>query len=143
MLLEGGIPEVFRKVLLADGKADAVRLCVAREGEREADLDGGAVGPLALALESQRVRDSDAGRFERGRIRRRVRLSRMSRESPSWSRQKRWLKRAEQRGESVGAELLGLGDRQQLDEEARQLHDTIVGAPGMPVARADEKTEQR
>ena len=36
---------------------------------------------------------------------------------------------AEQNRKSVGAELVRLGQRQQLDEKARQLHDVIMRAP--------------
>ena len=48
---------------------------------------------------------------------------------------------AEQGGEAFAAELLGLGDRQQLDEETGQLDEVIVRAPGMAVARPDGETE--
>jgi len=47
----------------------------------------------------------------------------------------------EQPREAVAAELVGLGERQQLDEEAGQLDDAVVRAPVVPVARADDETE--
>ena len=43
--------------------------------------------------------------------------------------------------EAVAAKLVRLGQRQKFDEEARQLNDVIMRAPGMTVARADGKAE--
>ena len=40
-------------------------------------------------------------------------------------------------------DLLGLGDFQELDEAVGQLHDAVVGAPRMLVARADGEAEAR
>ncbi len=48
---------------------------------------------------------------------------------------------AEQFREAIVAELVGLGQRQQLDEKAGELHDGIMRAPGVAVARADLKAE--
>ena len=38
---------------------------------------------------------------------------------------------------------LRLADRQQLDEHAGKLHDAVMRAPRMPVARADREAEPR
>ena len=46
---------------------------------------------------------------------------------------------AEQRREAFAAQHIRLGDRQQLQEESRELDDMVVRAPGMAVARADRK----
>src|SRR5262245_2502757 len=46
-----------------------------------------------------------------------------------------------QSGKAIVADLLRLGERQQLNEEARQLDNMIVRAPRMSVARADCKTQ--
>ena len=43
----------------------------------------------------------------------------------------------EQLGNAVVAELLRLGQGQYLDEESRKLHDAVMRAPGMAIARAD------
>src|SRR5712692_6882933 len=72
VLLEGGVPEIFRKMLLASGKADRGRPGVPCEGERKRDLDRRAVGPLALALEMHGVGDTDLSRTKRGGIRDRI-----------------------------------------------------------------------
>ena len=48
---------------------------------------------------------------------------------------------AEQSREAVGAELVRFGKRQQLDKAARELHDVVVRAPWVTVARADGKAE--
>src|SRR6516162_4942696 len=69
MLLKGGIPEIFGKVLLTNGKADGWRFGVARERKRETNLGGGAVRPLALALETHGIGDPDRRRAKAGRVR--------------------------------------------------------------------------
>src|SRR5713226_8936274 len=141
MLLEGGIPEILRKVLPANGEADRRRLGVAGEREREADLDRAAVGPLGLALETQGIRDADAGGAKLGRVGNGVAALEDHERQPLLFFQEDPVEGAEQRREGVAAELLGLRHGQELDEEARQLDDMIVGAPGMPVARADGEAE--
>jgi hypothetical protein len=47
----------------------------------------------------------------------------------------------EQSGKAVVADLVRLGERQQLNEEARQLDDMIMSAPWVLVTRADGKTQ--
>src|SRR5437870_3359678 len=69
MLLKGGIPEIFGKVLLTGGKADGWRFGVARERKRETNFGWGAVRPLALALEMHGIRDPDRRRAKAGRVR--------------------------------------------------------------------------
>ena len=44
MLLERRIPEIFRKVLLTNGKADRRRFGITRKRKRERDLGPVAVG---------------------------------------------------------------------------------------------------
>ena len=51
------------------------------------------------------------------------------------------VRRAEQARELVAAELVGLRDREELDEEAGKLDQPVVGAPRMAVARADREAE--
>jgi hypothetical protein len=48
---------------------------------------------------------------------------------------------AEQSGKAIAAELVRLGQRQQLDEEAWKLNNVIVRAPGMAIARPHGETE--
>jgi hypothetical protein len=48
---------------------------------------------------------------------------------------------AEQNREAVGAELVRFGQCQQFDEAAGELHDVVMRAPWVAVARADGKTE--
>ena len=64
MLLKRRIPEILRKVLLADREADAGRAGIAGESQREGDLYRRAVRPFALALELQDFRGGDARRLE-------------------------------------------------------------------------------
>jgi hypothetical protein len=47
----------------------------------------------------------------------------------------------EQSGKAIVADLVRLGERQQLNEEARQLDNMIVSAPWVLVTRADGKTQ--
>jgi hypothetical protein len=47
----------------------------------------------------------------------------------------------EQSGKAIVADLVRLGERQQLNEEARQLYNMIVRAPWVLVTRADGKTQ--
>ena len=119
VLLEGRIPEILRKMLLAGGKTDVVRPGVAREGEREADLDWRAVGPPALTLEAQRVGDPDSAGAKRDRVGDRVTALEDEHGQPFPLGEEAAVEGAEQRREAVGAEPLGLRHRQQLDEEAR------------------------
>jgi hypothetical protein len=64
VVLELGVPEILREVLLAGCEAGIRRLRVAREGEREADLHRRAVGPCAGPLEGQRLGRRDTGGLE-------------------------------------------------------------------------------
>src|SRR5262249_38051132 len=68
MLLKGGIPEIFGKVLLTHSKADGWRFGIARERKRETNLGWGAVRPLALALEMHGVGDPDRRRAKAGGV---------------------------------------------------------------------------
>jgi hypothetical protein len=47
----------------------------------------------------------------------------------------------EQSAKAIVADLVRLGERQQLNEEAGQLDNVIVRAPWVPVARADRKAQ--
>ena len=57
MLLKGGTPEIFGKVLLTDGKADGGRFGVARKRKRETNLDRRA-GRGVVSLEAPRRFDT-------------------------------------------------------------------------------------
>ena len=140
VLLEGRVPEILWKVLLAGGEADLWRLRVSREGKRETDFHGRAVGPLGLALEAHRIGDADLRGAEIGHVRNRIGAFQDQERKSLLLFQEQAVERAEQRREPVGAELLRLGD-EQLDEEARQLDDMVVRAPGVAVARADREAE--
>ena len=50
--------------------------------------------------------------------------------------EKRLIEATELLGKSVGPELVRFGNGEKLDEESRQLHDVVVRAPGVAVARA-------
>src|SRR4051812_28892751 len=59
MLLRCGIPERVRIALLAYREANLWCQWVARERQREADLHGRAIRPLAVALERKHLRAPD------------------------------------------------------------------------------------
>jgi hypothetical protein len=85
------------------------------------------------------ARDSGGaeGRFIGGRV---ARLQEQQRE-PLVLSQKVAVIGAEQNREAVIAKSVGLGQRQQLDEETGKLDDMVMRTPGMAIARADLKTE--
>src|SRR5262249_3972338 len=64
VLLERRVPEVLGVVLLTDRKTDLRRASVTGKCEREADLYGAAVRPLALAFEMQRLGNRNPGGAE-------------------------------------------------------------------------------
>src|SRR5690606_8946205 len=68
VLLEVGIPEILRDLMLAGEKSRQRRPLLLREGEAEGDPDFGAVGPEAGPLEGKRVEAADAGPCEVNRI---------------------------------------------------------------------------
>src|SRR5215831_19026 len=129
MLLIGGIPEIFGKVLLTDGKADGWRSGVARERKRETNFGGGAVRPLALALETHGIRDPDRRRAKADRVRCSVFAFEDEQRESLLVLEKDSVEGAEQRREAITPKLLRLGHGQQLDEEARKLDQVVVGAP--------------
>src|SRR4030088_2604737 len=141
MRLERRVPEILRIMLLAYRKAGAGRRRIARESEREADRHRRAVGPLSLALEAQRLRGRDAGVAKQIGIARRVMAFEHEQRKAFVTRQEIAVETAEQPREAVGAELVGLGHGQELDEKARQLDGAVVGSPWMAVARPDRKSE--
>jgi hypothetical protein len=141
MLLERRIPEILGKVLLTDGEADGGSAGVARKDEREADLDGRAVRPFAFALETHGIRDADPRLPKARRVRRGVVAFEDHQRKPLLIFQKEPVEGAEQRREAVASELLGFRHGQQFDEESGKLHEVVVGAPRMPVARSDGEAE--
>ena len=141
MLLKGGIPEIFGKVLLTDGKADGWRFGVARERKRETNLGWDAVRPLALALEMHGIRDPDRRRAKAGRVRGGVFAFEDEQREPLLVLEKDSVESAEQRREAIAPKLLRLGHGQQLEEEARKLDQVVMRAPRMLVARAHSETE--
>src|SRR5262249_31262260 len=130
MLLKGTIPEIFGKVLLTDGKADGWRFGVARERKRETNLGGGAVRPLALALETYGIRDPDRGRAKAGRVRCGVIAFENEQGKSLLILEKDPVERAEQCREAIASELLGFCHGQQLDEADRSRKKAGRGARG-------------
>ena len=141
VFLEGRVPEVLRIMLLADGEVDVGRQLVLGKGEREGDLDGRAVRPLALALEAHGFGSGNAGGAEGGFVGLGVVRLQDHQRQPLPAFEEVAGIGAEQTREAVVAELVRLGQRQQLDEEAGQLHEVIMGAPRVPVAGADGEAE--
>src|ERR1700730_4477862 len=141
MLLEGGIPEIFGKVLLTDGKADGWRFGVARESKRENNLGWGAVGRRAVELEMHGIRDPDRRRAKAGRVRYGVFAFEDEQREALLVLEKDSVEGAEQRREAIAPKLLRLGHGQQLEEGARKLDQVVMGAPRMLVVRAHSETE--
>ena len=143
MHLEGRVPEMLRVAVLAGEEPDVRRLGIGRKGERERDLDGRAVGALALALEIVGVEVADAGGAERFGIRRAPAFQHQHRE-PLLVGEEIAIERAE--GEDALPMRRDVGrvrHAEQFDEHARKLDDVILRPPGamMAVARADLEAE--
>src|SRR3954470_12452207 len=66
MLLECGVPEVSRFMVLGDEEARLGRERIAGEGEREGDAGFRTVRPLRFSLEEERLEVADSG-FREGR----------------------------------------------------------------------------
>ena len=136
MLLERWVPEILRVVLPAGEETNLRRHGVARECERETDLDGAAVGPPPS-------RSKPTGRKPRSPPPRRPphrhprRAFQHHHGQSLVARQERLVDAPEQHREIVAAELVGFRDRQHFDEVAGELDDVVVGPPGVAVARAD------
>src|SRR5262249_4714887 len=141
MLLEGRIPEILRKMLLAGRKAHPGGPVVAGESQRKGDLDARTVGPFAFPLEAHRLRGADSGSIERGRIGARVATLKQQQRQALPMRKEGLIEAPEQRRKPVAAQLFRLRHRHRLDEEARKLAQSIVRAPGMSVAPADDEAE--
>ena len=144
MLLERRIPEVLRIVLLAGEEPGVRRGFVLRERERERDLHGRAVRPLALAREVEHIEIADAGRTERVGIGLRAFALKHQHRKAFAFRQKVAREGAErERARARRGNTLHLAQRQQFDEDAGKLHDAVMRAPGMAIARADCEAEPR
>ena len=114
---------------------------IAREGERERDLDRRTVGLLALALEAQGLGCGDLRSRERACIGCSIGAFENQQREPLARLQEAPVEIAEQNRDAIVAELRRLRHRQHLDEEAWQLHDVIMRAPGVAVARADREAK--
>src|SRR5258708_33638907 len=121
MLLKSGIPEIFGKVLLTDGKADSWRFGVARERKRENNLGWDAVRPLALALEMHGIRDPDRRRAKAGRVRYGVFAFEDEQREALLVLEKDSVEGAEQRRDAIAPELLRLRHRREHGADARQV----------------------
>ncbi len=141
MLLQCRIPKILRVVLPAGRKADGGSAGIPREGERESHFELAAIRRAALALELQGLRDRDPGGAEIARVSVGITAFQYQEGEPLLFLEKNAVEGAEQRREAILAKLLGLRDRQQLDEESGQLDDLVVGAPGVPVACPDREAE--
>ena len=142
VFLEGRIPEILRIVLLAGGEMDVGRQpCPRRRRARSRASPAEPSGRLpsrskrmvseAAMPAARKAASSAAASCD----------SRISSDSPSPRLRKSPVIGAEQLRKAVVAELVRLGQRQQLDEEAGKLDDVIMRAPGVAVARADREAE--
>src|SRR5262249_19485337 len=142
VLLERRVPEVLGVVLLTDRKTDLRRASVTGKCEREADLYGAAVRPLALAFEMQRLGNRNPGGAEFPGVSRGILALQHHEGETLLTLEEDAVEGTEQQRESGFARnLFGCDHRQQLDEEARKLNEMIVCAPGMAVARPDREAE--
>jgi len=97
----------------------------------------GALASRAKASEKATFTAEPSGRLP-------SRSKRMASDTPIPAERKRAasaIEGAEQRREAVGAEFFRLRHGEQFDKEAGKLDQLIVGAPRMPVARADGEAE--
>src|SRR5262249_39145482 len=108
MLLEGGIPEIFGKVLLTDGKADRWPFGRARERKRETSLGWDAVRPRGLALEMHGIGEPDRRRAKTCRVRCGVIAFENEQRESLLVLEKDSVEGAEQRREAIVPKLLWL-----------------------------------
>src|SRR6266702_214356 len=134
------VPKILREMVLASRKAQIWRGRVAGKNQREHQLHRRSVRLCALAGEIEHVITANAGRLERARIVGRVaRVEDQHRESLARS-EKVAVEGAEgKRAGAVWHDLLRLGDLKDFDVAILQLHNSVVRAPRMAVARADGK----
>src|SRR5262249_43909667 len=125
--------------LLAGEETGVGRERVAREGERETELDGAAVGRAAFALEVERCEVTDAGATEGLRVGCGV-LSFQHQHREALPAGEEVVGEGERGGPRRG-DARGFADREQLDEESWELDDAIVRTPRMAVARPDDEAE--
>src|SRR6266700_2334148 len=134
------VPKIVREMVLARRKAQIGRGRVAGKNQREREFHRRSVRLCALAGEIEHVITANAGRLERARIVGRVaRVEDQHRESLARS-EKVAVEGAEgKRAGAVRLDLLGLGDLKDFNVAILQLHNSVMGAPRMAVARADGK----
>src|SRR6195256_2669931 len=134
------VPKIVREMVLARRKAQIWRGRVAGKNQREGELHRRSVRLCALAGEIEHIITANAGRLERARIVGRVAgVEDQHRESLARS-EKVAVEGAEgKRAGAVRHDLLRLGDLKDFDVAILQLHNSVVGAPRMAVARADGK----
>src|SRR6267142_2874346 len=134
------VPKIFREMVLAHRKAQIRRGRIAGKNQRERELHRRSVRLCAFAVEIEHVITANAGRLERARVVGRVAaVQDQHRESLARS-EKVAVEGAEgKRAGAVRHDLLRLGDFEDFDVAILQLHNSVVGAPRMAVARADGK----
>src|SRR6266568_5190893 len=126
------VPKILREMVLARRNAG--------KNQREREFHRRSVRLCALAGEIEHVITANAGRLERARIVGRVAgVEDQHRESLARS-EKVAVEGAEgKRAGAVRHDLLRLGDLKDFDVAISQLHNSVVRAPRMAVARADGK----
>ena len=139
--LEGRIPEILRIVLLADEEAEIGRH--ADRAQKRARMRPSPVEPSGRFASRSKSNCSKwpMPAFSNDRdVGRRILAFETSIDSPARAPRKSRVKapNENERGRRRHDQLR-LADLEQFDEITRELHDPIVRAPGMTVARADRE----
>jgi hypothetical protein len=138
MVLERRVPEILRMVMLAGEEPHPGSGRIFRKGEREGDVSRGSVRARSLPLEEERVKGPDPGAGEPGRIGGGVAAVERQHRKPLAAGEVVAHEGAEAVGTpSPGRDLGFLPRRDEFDERPGQLHDTVLGAPGVPVSGTD------
>src|ERR1700751_1504467 len=134
------IPEVLRIVLLAREVTGIRRFGVRGECKGERDPHDRPVRAFGLALEVEHVEISDARGAERLGIRRRTPALQYQHRESLIAREEVTRKAGEGKGARRGGGYqFRLIHTKKLDENAGELHDMVVRAPGMTIAAADRE----
>jgi hypothetical protein len=141
-VLDCGVPETLRKMMVAGRKADLPAAGIDGESERESEHDRRSVRPPALPRELECVEIAHPRRAEGRRIRGCVTSLEQDHVEAFAALERIAMKGAErERARAMRHDLLRFLDGQQLEIESGKLDDAVVRSPGMPITSAHGKAE--
>src|SRR5262249_40232677 len=116
VLLKPRSPEIFRGVLLADGKTDFRCVDIAGEGDGKSEPHFAAVRLRSLAFEMERIGNRNPGRAKLGCIHGGVAAFKHQERKSFLALEKQTVEGAEQRGDRLASKLLRLNDGEQFEK---------------------------